>query len=142
VRDNVRLAAAIFAIPLQKIDFASILALAELEGREETVLEALSWGTQSRLFAAVVLEAMARDAADVFLFDEWLTGVDRSFGKRIVNRLSQLSSNSQTVLLASHDLEFLEQVCDRCILLDGGKFVRSASASEIIAAYRKRSDSA
>jgi cobalt/nickel transport system ATP-binding protein len=54
----------------------------------------------------------------ILLYDEPTASLDLRTRRRLIRFLQQ---SDETLLLASHDLEFLLEVCDRVVLLDEGR---------------------
>jgi cobalt/nickel transport system ATP-binding protein len=61
--------------------------------------------------------------------DEPSAGLDGRGRRRIADILR---AAAQTVLVVTHDVEFAAAVCDRMVLLDGGRLVGDASSSEVL----------
>lgn len=86
------------------------VGLAELRNRQ---IGELSGGQKKRAFVA---RGIAQDA-QLLLLDEPFAGVDKASEGTIVELLHQLKDEGRTVLMSTHDLEGLPQLCDRAILL-------------------------
>lgn len=61
--------------------------------------------------------------ADILLMDEWLSVGDADFVKQAEARLKSLVSKTPILVMASHSLEILQEVCTRVIRLEEGKIV-------------------
>jgi len=114
----------------QRID--SILAFAELEDYSLVPLKALSSGMVSRLGFAVATDVQP----DILILDEVLAVGDEKFKRKCKQRLKRFWDANATVLLVSHELNLVEQVCDQVIWLDQGKIRCSGSAREVVSYYR------
>lgn len=114
----------------QKID--SILAFAELEEYVSVPLKGLSSGMVARLGFAIATDI----EPDILILDEVLAVGDERFKKKCKQRLKNFWDANATVLLVSHELNLVEQFCDRVIWLDRGKIKCIGSASEVIDYYR------
>lgn len=64
----------------------------------------------------------------LLLCDEPTSGLDLRNRRRLIKLLQ---STPQTLLIASHDLEFLLEVCDRSLLLDAGRLVADGGISAV-----------
>ncbi len=73
----------------------------------------------------------------ILLVDESLSAGDLAFQKRARRRMKKLMSEASLVVLVSHDLEAVSNVCDRVILLDGGRIRQDGPADEVIATYQQ-----
>lgn len=58
--------------------------------------------------------------ADILLMDEWLSVGDAEFSKKAATRLERLVDNTPILVLASHNLELVEKVCNRIFRLEHG----------------------
>lgn len=83
-------------------------------------------GGQKRLAALSGLMAME---CDVLLLDEPTSNLDARNRRQIINLLNGMD---KTMMVASHDLEFLLEVCDRCILLNQGRIIANGPIKEIL----------
>lgn len=94
-----------------------LLRMLELEDRADTVVNDLSRGMKGKVSLAVTL---ARDTPIVFL-DEPTLGLDVEASYELQSELRRLADDeSRTILVSSHDMEVIEKVCDRVIILYDG----------------------
>ena len=91
---------------------------------------------QQRLFMSIQLEVMRLRRARVFLFDEFLMGVDKTFRARVEDALTHFPSPEQIVLHASHDHELMLRTCPDAILIDDCGIRAQAKTAEILDIYR------
>jgi lipopolysaccharide transport system ATP-binding protein len=74
---------------------------------------------------------------DILLVDEVLAVGDVEFQARCLRRIEDLKRRGITLIIVSHDLGAVEQLCDRVLLLDHGRVVASGSSHEVITAYQR-----
>jgi len=117
-RENVYLNGAILGMTEGQIRarFDSIVAFSEMEKFLETEVKYYSSGMFLRLAFAVAVHT----DPDVFLVDEILAVGDPPFRKKCVQRIRQLSAEGRTLVVVSHDLPTVREVCTRGVLLDAG----------------------
>ena len=72
----------------------------------------------------------------ILLLDEVLTVGDASFQEKCINRILELKRSGTTIVFISHDLGSVERLCERTLLLDGGRLVADGPSREVIARYR------
>ena len=84
-------------------------------------------GGQQRMVAIASILAMQPRLA---IFDEPSANLDCRSRRRLIHFLQEMS---QTILLASHDLELVLEVCNRVIILDGGHVVADGPARQVMA---------
>ncbi len=74
---------------------------------------------------------------DVLLIDEALATGDREFRKRSQKRIMQMRESAGTVFLVAHNLDVIEETCNRVIWLHKGKIKMDGDPAEVISAYNK-----
>lgn len=96
-----------------------------LKGFEQRSSFHLSFGERKRLALATVLSYQP----DILVFDEPSTNMDPLNRRKLIDWLRK---SDKTVLLCTHDLDIALDVCDRCLVLSGGRFVADGPASSIL----------
>jgi lipopolysaccharide transport system ATP-binding protein len=71
----------------------------------------------------------------VLIVDEALSVGDAYFQHKSFDRIRQFRKQGTTLLLVSHDKQAIQSVCDRALLLDGGKLARAGKPEEIMDYY-------
>jgi len=84
-------------------------------------------GGQKRLVA--IAGVLAMDSSFI-LYDEPTSNLDIRYRRKLINFIR--SSNAKAMLIASHDLEFILEVCTRVIILDNGKIVADGNPTDIM----------
>lgn len=103
-----------------------VLGIAE---HKHVDVEILSGGQQKKVQVA---RALAQQA-DVLLLDEPTVGLDYKTCTEFIAHLRSLTNQGKTVLIASHDLTFLEKHIDHIWLLDNGMLKIAQDVSELLA---------
>jgi lipopolysaccharide transport system ATP-binding protein len=132
-RENVYLNGAILGMKHREIDqrFDEIVAFAEVERFIDTAVKHYSSGMYLRLAFAVA----AHLDPEILIVDEVLAVGDASFQKKCFGKMDDVTQSGRTVLLVSHSLGMITKHCQRAILLDGGRIVRTGLAEEVVAHY-------
>jgi ABC-type multidrug transport system ATPase subunit len=109
------------------------LGIAEHRGKK---LKALSKGNLQRLGLA---QSLLRDE-QVLILDEPTHGLDPVWTQRFRDLVQRLRSPERTMLIASHNLDELERLCDRVAIIDRGRLqrvvdTRRAAARDVAASY-------
>lgn len=73
---------------------------------------------------------------EILFMDEAMAGGDRDFKMRAQQRLREIQSNSGSVIVVSHNLSIIEQLCRRAVWMKQGKIIKRGSAAAVIKAYR------
>jgi len=105
------------------------LSLVGLEERAGDVVSTFSGGMQRRLNLACGLLHSPR----VMLLDEPTVGVDPQSRERIFEAVRRQADNGAAVLYSTHYMEEAERLCDRVLLVDGGRLVAEGTPSALIA---------
>jgi ABC-type polysaccharide/polyol phosphate transport system ATPase subunit len=139
-RENVFLNGSILGLKKTEIDkaFDSIVSFAELEDFIDTPVKHYSSGMYVRLGFAIA----AHTNPDIFLIDEVLSVGDEAFQKKCLNTLAEHRAAGKTMILVSHNLDTVEEVCDRCIYLNHGEICYDGRPADAIKVYRERVQSA
>ena len=72
---------------------------------------------------------------DILIVDEILSVGDIKFRKKSSEKIQSMMHDGVTVLLVSHSIEQIRNICDRCIWLEDGKIVMEGEAGEVCKAY-------
>jgi cobalt/nickel transport system ATP-binding protein len=94
----------------------AVLTLTGLEALAERPPHHLSGGEKQMVAIAGLLAMQPQ----IMLYDEPTTSLDLRTRRRLIQFLQQ---TSETMLIASHDLEFVLEVCDRVLLIDNGRVI-------------------
>jgi ABC-type polysaccharide/polyol phosphate transport system ATPase subunit/ABC-type polysaccharide/polyol phosphate export permease len=115
-----------------------MIAFAELEPFADQKLKNYSSGMAVRLAFAVTMHV----DADVFLFDEVLAVGDAPFQAKCRTHFERLRAARKTIVLVTHDLNLVEEFCDRAALLDAGQMVDAGTPEAVVASYHQLTDAA
>jgi len=113
---------------------AELLAFVQLSDRAGDLVDPLSGGMKRRL---TIARALINDP-ELLLLDEPTTGLDPQARHLVWERLYQLKHGGVTLVLTTHYMDEAEQLCDRLVVMDGGRIVASGSPAELIRAYSTR----
>jgi cobalt/nickel transport system ATP-binding protein len=88
----------------------------------------LSGGEKKRVAIASVMILNP----EVLLLDEPTAALDPKSQRQIIDLIASFSGGAKTVITATHDLDSLEEISDRCVLFESGRIVGDGSAIEIL----------
>jgi ABC-type polysaccharide/polyol phosphate transport system ATPase subunit len=133
VVDNIYLFGAVCGMKRaqMKLLVPGILESAGIQELGFAPLHDLSLGQQQRLALSIVFQA----PADFLVFDETFVHVDQAFIRECNAYFVRLAESSRTLVLTSHDHDFLKKYCRRAIWLEKGRIRRDGPAAEVIEAY-------
>lgn len=117
-RENIYTNAAIFGLTKKEIDerVDDIIAFSELEEFIDNPVRTYSSGMYMRLAFSVAINV----DADILLVDEILAVGDANFQAKCFNRMREIKKNGTTIVIVSHSLGQIEQICDRSIWIHDG----------------------
>jgi ABC-2 type transport system ATP-binding protein len=125
-RKNLQLLARSIGVPHQRVDAA--LAQVGLAGRERERYRTYSLGMQQRLAIAATL----LKSPDLLILDEPTNGLDPAGIRDIREMVRELGESGVTVLLSSHNLAEVQQVCHSVSIIGNGRMVAAGKVDELI----------
>ncbi|WP_205757450.1 ABC transporter ATP-binding protein [Lysobacter enzymogenes] len=132
-RQNVVHAAGLMGLPQDKIEelMPQIEDFAEVGEYFDQAVRTYSSGMQMRVAFAVATAVRP----DVLIVDEALSVGDTYFVHKCFKRIHEFRDAGTTLLIVSHDAVAIQALCDRAILLDGGKAVLDSDPYEVFDYY-------
>jgi lipopolysaccharide transport system ATP-binding protein len=139
-RENIYVSGAILGMQRREIQkhFDEIVEFAGIGSYLDTPVKRYSSGMRVRLGFAVA----AHLQPEILLIDEVLAVGDAEFQAKCLGRMDSIGKGGRTVLFVSHDMNALQEICPRSILLDGGCVVAQGETSEVIKQYLDLSQNA
>jgi lipooligosaccharide transport system ATP-binding protein len=136
VRENLTTYARYFGIPrkVARQRAEELLTFVQLADRATSKVEPLSGGMKRRLTIARALV----NNPDIVLLDEPTTGLDPQARHLVWDRLFRLKQRGVTLVLTTHYMDEAEQLCDRLVIMDGGRIVAEGSPQALIERYSTR----
>ncbi len=134
-RENIYLNGSILGMKKVEIEkqFDSIVSYAELEDFIDTPVKHYSSGMYVRLGFAIA----AHTDPDIYLIDEVLAVGDEGFQKKCLDTLAEHQGAGKTMILVSHNLEKVAEVCGRCIYVNQGQIRNDGKPADAIETYRQ-----
>jgi lipopolysaccharide transport system ATP-binding protein len=132
-RQNVFMAGQLLGMTVEEIErlMPEIEAFAEIGDYMDQPVRVYSSGMQMRVAFSV---ATAR-RPDILIVDEALSVGDAYFQHKSFDRIRNFRRQGTTLLLVSHDKQAIQSLCDRAILLDGGRLAKEGPPEEIMDYY-------
>src|SRR5699024_7671454 len=117
--DNIYLNAMLLGIPKKVVEakYDEIVEFAGLQKRIDKAVKTYSSGMRARLgfSIAAVLKP------DIFIIDEALSTGDLAFRQKATERIQEMMERAKAVIIVSHSMNFVEQICTRAIWIDQGR---------------------
>jgi lipooligosaccharide transport system ATP-binding protein len=111
-----------------------LLDFVQLSERADSKVEPLSGGMKRRL---TIARALVNDP-EIILLDEPTTGLDPQARHVVWDRLFRLKQRGVTLILTTHYMDEAEQLCDRLVVMDNGRFAAEGSPLDLIRQYSTR----
>ncbi|MFY1617123.1 ABC transporter ATP-binding protein [Micromonospora sp. WMMD736] len=136
VRENLTVYARYFGIPRRaaRARADELLDFVQLSERADSKVDPLSGGMKRRLTIARALV----NEPDIVLLDEPTTGLDPQARHLVWERLFRLKQQGVTLVLTTHYMDEAEQICDRLVVMDGGRIVAEGSPRALIERHSTR----
>jgi lipooligosaccharide transport system ATP-binding protein len=113
---------------------AELLEFVQLAERADERVDPLSGGMKRRL---TIARSLMSDP-DLLLLDEPTTGLDPQARHILWDRLYRLKQRGVTLVLTTHYMDEAEQLCDRLVVMDGGRIVAEGSPRSLIEQHATR----
>ncbi|MFD2235142.1 ABC transporter ATP-binding protein [Phaeospirillum tilakii] len=111
----------------------SIIDFAELREVIDQPFRTYSTGMQARLTFSTAISV----DPDILIIDEALSVGDARFQMKCFNAMRRLIEREKTILFVSHDVNSITALCDRAVILDGGRIIFNGIAEEAVSRYHQ-----
>jgi lipopolysaccharide transport system ATP-binding protein len=112
-------------------DVEAIVEFAELGKFIELPLRTYSSGMKARLAFAMI----AQINPQILIIDEALSVGDAAFAVKAGKRIAQLCAQGAIVLIVSHSMQSIRELCNRCLWLDQGRLLMDGTPEVVTRAY-------
>ena len=134
-RENIYFNASIFGLTAAEIDkrFQEIVDFSELHEFIDTPVRTYSSGMYMRLAFSVAINV----DSDILLIDEILAVGDQHFQEKCYQKLKELKKSGKTIVIVSHSLGAIQELCDRAIWIYNGRIRFDGPCKKVIDEYLK-----
>lgn len=112
-------------------DVDAIVEFAELGKFIDLPLRTYSTGMKARLAFAMITQINP----EILIIDEALSVGDAAFAVKAGKRIAQLCAQGAIVLIVSHSMQSIRELCNRCLWLNQGRLLMDGSPEEVTRAY-------
>ena len=132
-RENIYLNGSILGFTKREMDrkFDDIVAFSGLERFLDTPIKHYSSGMYARLGFAVAIHV----DPDILITDEVLAVGDQEFRQKCLDQFWSFKRQQKTILMVSHDLQSVQELCYRAIWLDNGRLRAEGDPQNVVAEY-------
>ena len=136
--ENILLGGAFLGLDGARVEalLPSIIEFADLGQFIDAPLKTYSQGMRARLGFAI---ATAVDP-DILLLDEVLATGDANFRAKSKARVTELVKAAKAVVLVTHDMEWVEEYCNRAVLIEKGQVILEGAPAEVAALHLARTE--
>lgn len=129
-RENIFMSGAILGLKHRDIkkNLDEIIELSELHEFVDTPVKRYSSGMRVKLAFAIATQLKP----DVLILDEILAVGDDNFRKKCISHLKKLRNSGMTILLVSHNLNMIKDICHRVLVLEKGHLIMDDSPKMIL----------
>lgn len=134
-RENVYLNGAILGRSRKVSDslLSDIVEFSELEEFMDVPMKNYSSGMVSRLAFAIA----TAEYADILIVDEVLAVGDYKYQDKCIGRIKEMMAKGTTVFFVSHDIEQVEDICNKVVWLKDGRVHMQGDTSTVCEAYKQ-----
>ncbi len=136
-RENIYLNAAFLGISRREVErrMEEIIDFSELGDFIDQPIRFYSSGMKARLAFSVA----ASLEPEILILDEVLSVGDRAFQQKSRRRLQEMMARSRVIVLVSHAMPFLRELCTHCLWLERGRMRAFGEAKTVLDAYEAAS---
>lgn len=134
-KDNIYLNGLMLGIPKRQLTdlYPQIVEFSGIKHAIDQPIKHYSSGMRSRLGFSIV--AMIKP--DIFIIDEILSAGDMSFYEKAVKKIQDMMEKAKAVIVVTHNMNFVLNVCTRAICIDRGVIRFSGKPDEVVKKYRQ-----
>lgn len=132
-RENIYINASIYGLTKKEIDskLDTIIKFSELEEFIDSPIRTYSSGMYMRLAFSVAINV----EAEILLIDEILSVGDANFQAKCFRKMQELKNSGITIVIVSHDLHTMKELCNKVIWIESGKIKENGNADIVISKY-------
>ncbi len=133
-RENIYLNASLYALSKRETDrlYRQIVEFSELDEFIDVPVKNYSTGMYMRLGFSVAVHL----EPDILLIDEVLAVGDERFQRKCLQRMDGIRRRGKTIVLVSHDMSMIQELCDRVCLLMRGRLEAEGEPAKVVQRYK------
>jgi lipopolysaccharide transport system ATP-binding protein len=132
-KENIFLYGSIMGLTRKEIGkrYDEILDFSEMRRFENMKLKNFSSGMAVRLAFATAVQT----DPDILLVDEVLAVGDEAFQRKCGEKIEEIRRQGKTIIIVSHALGTVQELCERCMLLKSGRILASGETEKVVEEY-------
>lgn len=132
-RENVYLNGAILGMTKAEVDekIEDIIEFSECRQFIDTPVKRYSSG----MYVKLAFSVASHLDSEILIMDEVLAVGDMKFQKKCINKMLDVAKSGRTILYVSHNMQTIEQLCNRVAVLDKGKVIYDGNVDDGISLY-------
>jgi ABC-type polysaccharide/polyol phosphate transport system ATPase subunit len=134
-QENIYLNTSFYGLSRHETDaiYQRIVEFSELDEFIDVPVKNYSTGMYTRLGFSIAVHL----EPEILLIDEVLAVGDEQFRQKCLQRIGELRRRGTTIVLVSHQMEMIEQMCDRVCLLVRGRMEAEGDPANVVVRYRE-----
>ena len=135
-RENIYTKGELYGFSKKEMD-AKIETIIDYSGVRKYIdnpVRTYSSGMTGRLAFSIMINV----DSDIILVDEVLSVGDSSFSEKAKQHFIEMAQSEKTVVIVSHNLNYIEEVCNRVIWIENGKIILDGDPKDVCAEYQNR----
>lgn len=128
--ENLEFYAMIFGVTNAKEKIEKLLELVELKNERDSLVSTFSKGMKQKL---AIARSLINDP-ELLIFDEVTSGLDPENRVKVRQLILELRKEKRTIFFSSHDLEEVQKIADRILLIRKGRLITDSSLSDMLSA--------
>ena len=133
-QENIYLNASLYGLSRKQINqiYDDVVSFSELGEFIDVPVKNYSSGMYMRLGFSIAIQLNP----DILLVDEVLAVGDKAFQKKCLDKMQQFRERGGTILLVSHNLGLVSELCDRAYLVMNGRIMMEGVAKDVVSMYQ------
>lgn len=135
-RENIYMAGQLFGLHKREVD-AQLAEIVQFSGQENHLDVPVKYYSNG-MFLRLAFSVATTFPSDILLLDEVMSVGDLKFQEESVKRIREITKSGTTVIMASHELPAIQELCNKVMLLELGKVVAFGPPLSIIEDYLQK----
>jgi ABC-type polysaccharide/polyol phosphate transport system ATPase subunit len=135
-RENIYISGRVYGYSIKEIErlFQPIVDFADIGDHLDQPVKTYSSGMYARLAFSVAIQV----EPEILLVDEILSVGDLGFQAKCFRRIEEMKERGMSILFVSHDLNTMQMLCDRLVLLEDGRKIIEGLPKDVARTYTER----
>ncbi|MBC7552661.1 MAG: ABC transporter ATP-binding protein [Taibaiella sp.] len=115
----------------------AIQSIVDFSELSDEVLRMPAKRYSSGMLARLAFSISVANDADILIIDEVLAVGDQGFQNKCMDKIFSVKAEGKTILFVSHFPDDVQKICNKAILMEGGRIIHNGNAGEICEKYKQ-----